>query len=195
MLSATLQEGLRSYEIGAKVRSLRTRKQMGLVQLSQHTGLSPALLSKIERNQLFPPLPTLYRIALVFGVGLEFFFAGAREKPIVALVRKDQRVRLPDRAGAREPSFRFESLDYPAMERKFNSYLAEFQPRAVAKLQPHDHSGAEFVFVLRGQLTVRLDLVDYTLDAGDSLYFDPSVSHSYRRTGGRTCEAIVVTAS
>jgi quercetin dioxygenase-like cupin family protein len=66
---------------------------------------------------------------------------------------------------------------------------------AVAKLQPHDHSGAEFVFVLRGQLTVRLDLVDHALDVGDSLYFDPSVPHSYRRTGGRTCEAIVVTAS
>lgn len=195
MLSATVQEGLGRYEIGAKVRSLRAKKQMGLVQLAQHTGLSPALLSKIERNQMFPPLPTLYRIALVFGVGLEFFFAGAREKPLVALVRKDQRVRLPDRAGAREPSFRFESLDYPATERKFNSYLAEFLPAAVAKLQTHDHSGAELVFVLRGQLTVRLDLVDYSLDAGDSLYFDPSVPHSYRRTGGRTCEAIVVTAS
>lgn len=195
MLSATLQEGLRSYEIGTKVRSLRVKKRMGLVQLAQHTGLSPALLSKIERNQLFPPLPTLYRIALVFGVGLEFFFAGAREKPLVALVRHHQRVRLPDRAGAREPSFRFESLDYPATERKFNSYLAEFQPTAVSKLQPHDHAGAELVFVLRGQLTVRLDLVDYTLDARDALYFDPTVPHSYRRTGGRMCEAIVVTAS
>lgn len=195
MLSATLQEGLRSYEIGAKVRALRAKKQMGLAQLAQHTGLSPALLSKIERNQMFPPLPTLYRIALVFGVGLEFFFVGAREKRLVALVRKDQRVRLPDRAGAREPSFRFESLDYPATERKFNSYLAEFRPVAASKLQPHDHAGAELVFVLRGQLTMRLDLVDYALDAGDSLYFDPSVPHSYRRTGGRTCEAIVVTAS
>lgn len=195
MLSETLQEGLRSYEIGSKVRSLRMKKQMGLVQLAQHTGLSPALLSKIERNQLFPPLPTLYRIALVFGVGLEFFFVGPREKPLAALVRKDQRVRLPDRAGAREPAFRFESLDYPATERKFSSYLAEFQPVAVAKLQPHAHSGAEFMFVLRGQLTVRLDLIDHALDAGDSLYFDPSVPHSYRRTGGQRCEAIVVTAS
>lgn len=195
MLSATLQEGLCSYEIGATVRSLRAKKRMSLVQLATHTGLSPALLSKIERNQMFPPLPTLYRIALVFGVGLEFFFAGARERKLVALVRQDQRLRLPDRAGARAPSFRFESLDYPATERKFNSYLAEFQPIAIAKLQPHDHAGAELVFVLRGQLTVRLDLVDYALDARDSLYFDPSVPHSYRRTGGRLCEAIVVTAS
>ena len=43
---------------------------MGLAQLGKHTGLSPGLLSKIERGQLFPTLPTLLRIALVFGEGL-----------------------------------------------------------------------------------------------------------------------------
>ena len=89
MLSTTLQDGLSDYRIGAKIRALRLKKKMGLVELGQHTGLSPALLSKIERGRLFPTLPTLLRIALVFGVGLEFFFAGAREKPLVAVVRKD----------------------------------------------------------------------------------------------------------
>ncbi len=88
MLSATLEKGLSEYAIGAKIRSLRLKKKMGLVELGKHTGLSPALLSKIERNRLFPTLPTLLRIALVFSVDLAFFFAGAREKPVVAVVRK-----------------------------------------------------------------------------------------------------------
>jgi transcriptional regulator with XRE-family HTH domain len=128
MLSATLQEGLSDYGIGEKIRGLRLNKKLGLVELGKHCGLSPALLSKIERGRLFPTLPTLLRIALVFGVGLEFFFAGAREKPLAAVVRKPQRVRLPDRPGAREVAFRFESLDFPATERRFNSYYAEFFP-------------------------------------------------------------------
>ena len=71
MLSKTLQDGLSDYQIGAKIRTLRLKKKMGLVELGLHTGLSPALLSKIERGRLFPTLPTLLRIALVFGVGLE----------------------------------------------------------------------------------------------------------------------------
>src|SRR5215218_7992830 len=100
MLTATLTAGLNEYGIGAKIRSLRLKKKMGLVELGQHTGLSPAMLSKIERGRLFPTLPTLLRIALVFSVGLEFFFAGAREKPLIAVVRKDQRVRLPERPDA-----------------------------------------------------------------------------------------------
>jgi transcriptional regulator with XRE-family HTH domain len=79
MLSATLQAGLSDYGIGDKIRGLRLDKKLGLVELGRHSGLSPALLSKIERGRLFPTLPTLLRIALVFGVGLEYFFAGARE--------------------------------------------------------------------------------------------------------------------
>ncbi|HEY0283799.1 MAG TPA: helix-turn-helix transcriptional regulator, partial [Vicinamibacterales bacterium] len=93
MLSATLQRGLSEYAIGAKIRSLRLKKKIGLVDLGRHTGLSPALLSKIERGRLFPTLPTLLRIALVFSVDLEFFFAGARDKPVMAVVRREQRVR------------------------------------------------------------------------------------------------------
>ena len=102
MLSATLEKGLSEYAIGAKIRSLRLKKKMGLVELGKHTGLSPALLSKIERDRLFPTLPTLLRIALVFSVDLEFFFAGAREKPVVAVVRKAHRVRLARAAGERQ---------------------------------------------------------------------------------------------
>ena len=52
MLSTTLEEGLRNYEIGEKVRALRLRKKMALVELGKHTGLSAALLSKIERSNI-----------------------------------------------------------------------------------------------------------------------------------------------
>ncbi|HEX8028514.1 MAG TPA: XRE family transcriptional regulator [Vicinamibacterales bacterium] len=195
MLSKTLQDGLNDYEIGAKMRSLRLKKKIGLVDLGKHTGLSPALLSKIERGRLFPTLPTLLRIALVFGVGLEYFFAGAREKPLVAVTRKSQRVELPERPGARETAYQFASLDYAATERRFNSYFAEFHPVAVDKLRPHDHSGVEFIYVIHGTLSVHINAEEHVLEAGDAMYFDATVPHAYRRTGGRSCSAVVVTAA
>jgi transcriptional regulator with XRE-family HTH domain len=68
-VNQTISEGLGRYSIGEKLRTLRLRKSMGLVELGKHTGLSAALLSKLERGKLFPTLPTLLRIALVFGVG------------------------------------------------------------------------------------------------------------------------------
>lgn len=194
MLTKTLQDGLNAYEIGAKIRALRLKKKLGLVELGKHTGLSPALLSKIERGHLFPTLPTLLRIALVFGVGLEFFFAGAREKPLVAVMRKNERVELPERPGSRDAAYRFASLDYAASERRFNSYLAEFFPVAADKLRYHDHAGVEFIYVIQGTLSVHLAGEEHALEAGDSIYFDSTTPHAYRRSAGRACHAVVVTA-
>ncbi len=193
MLSATLKSSLDDYEIGAKIRTLRLKKKMGLVDLGKHSGLSAALLSKIERGQLFPTLPTLLRIALVFGVGLEFFFAGAREKPLVAVVRQRERVRLPERSEARDSAFHFESLDFPAVERRFNTYYAEFLPVAPEKRRPHDHGGAEFIYVLKGALSVQIGTDEHALGKGDSMYFDSSIPHSYSRSGESACIGIVVT--
>ena len=193
MLSPTLKAGLNGYGLGGKIRTLRLKKKMGLVELGRHTGLSPALLSKIERGRLFPTLPTLLRIALVFSVGLEFFFAGSREKPLIAVVRKTERVQLPERPGSRQVAYRFESLDYPATERRFNSYYAEFFPSGAGELRPHAHPGVEFIYALTGTLSVHIDSREYALEPGDSMYFDSSLPHAYRHSRGRKCSAIVVT--
>jgi mannose-6-phosphate isomerase-like protein (cupin superfamily) len=175
------------------VRAIRLKKKMGLVELGRHTGLSPAMLSKIERGQLYPTLPTLLRIALVFSVGLDYFFVGSREKPVVGVVRRKERLRFREKPEARDVAYEFESLDYPAPERRMNAYYAEFLPIAVEKLRPHQHAGAEFIYVLSGTLVMHISGEEHALDAGDSIYFDSGAPHAYRRTGSRTCTAIVVT--
>ena len=189
------EAGLSDYAIGGKIRALRLKKKMGLVELGQHSGLSPALLSKLETGRLFPTLPTLLRIALVFSVGLDYFFAGAREKPLVAVVRKAERVQLPERQDGKDMSYRFESLDYPATERRFNSYYAEFLPVARDNVRLHTHAGVEFIYTLKGRLNVHIDGQEHALESGDSMYFDSGLPHGYRRGGTSTCCAIVVTTA
>ena len=191
MLSETLTTALEGYAIGPKVHRLRLRKKLGLVQLGEHTGLSPALLSKIERGHLFPTLPTLLRIALVFGVGLDHFFREDRDRPIHAVVRKADRIRLPDKAGRASPAYRFESLDYPVSDRKLNGYYVEIETEDKPS-EPHEHPGAEVIYVLRGELVVNLDGEDFVLGEGDSMYFDCAHPHSYRRHGSSPCAAVVV---
>ncbi|HSP63803.1 MAG TPA: helix-turn-helix transcriptional regulator, partial [Pyrinomonadaceae bacterium] len=69
----TVAGWLKPYSIGEKLKTLRLKKKLGLVELGRHTGLSAALLSKLERSKLYPTLPTLARIATVFDVGLDHF--------------------------------------------------------------------------------------------------------------------------
>ena len=194
MLSETLATGLEHYNIGPKIRALRLNKKLGLVQLGEHTGLSPGMLSKIERGQLFPTLPTLLRIALVFGVGLEHFFVESKERPAVAVVRKRDRLRLPDRPGDAPPSYFFESLDFPVVDRKMEAFFAEF-PLKSKPSDPHRHEGAELIYVIRGQMVVNFAGDDIELNEGDAMYFDPTALHSYRREGRSPCSAIVVVAA
>jgi quercetin dioxygenase-like cupin family protein/DNA-binding XRE family transcriptional regulator len=193
VLSPTLTEGLERYEIGPKLRGLRLKKKMGLVQLGKHTGLSAALLSKVERGKLFPTLPTLLRISLVFGVGLEYFFTDAREKPVVAVVRKADRVRFPEHPDGAPSSFSFECLDYPAPERKMSGYYVEFEPVQEGQIPQHAHPGAEVIYVLRGRVAINHEGEDHELAEGDSMYFDATRPHGYRRLGDLPCAAIVVT--
>ncbi|MFZ1135649.1 MAG: cupin domain-containing protein [Candidatus Korobacteraceae bacterium] len=194
MVNKTIDDNLRPYQIGPKLRALRLKKSMGLVELGKHTGLSPALLSKLERDKLYPTLPTLLRISMVFSVGLDYFFTDERKRHIVSVVRKDERIKLPERPGIPEVAYHFESLDYKCNERRTNSYLAEFEAVDLEKAKPHQHPGSEFLHVTKGKLGLKIGLDDYELDAGDSIYFDPSVPHTYRRLGKSPCQAMIVTA-
>jgi transcriptional regulator with XRE-family HTH domain len=189
----TISEGLGRYSIGEKLRTLRLRKSMGLVELGKHTGLSAALLSKLERGKLFPTLPTLLRIAMVFGVGLDFFFADERKRRTVGIVRKQERVRFPERPGVQDVPYYFECLDYQATERKLSAFLADFQELAAEKAKPHAHAGVEFLFVIKGSLTIKIGSEEFQLEPEDAIYFDSAVQHSYRRRGSKPCSAMIVT--
>lgn len=190
MASDTITTGLKSYAIGSKIRRLRLRKSMGLVELGKHTSLSPALLSKLERDVMHPTLPTLLRIAMVFSVGLEYFF-NPEPKPVLEIVRKKDRLRFPDSPDARAVAYYFESLDFPVPNRELNAYLAEFEPIDAERNRVHEHSGVELLYVLSGKLGLRVGEDKHELSEGDSIYFDSSVAHSYSRIGARRTTALV----
>ncbi|MBZ5626978.1 MAG: XRE family transcriptional regulator [Acidobacteriia bacterium] len=192
-ITEAISEGLGRYSIGEKLRTLRLRKSMGLVELGKHTGLSAALLSKLERGKLFPTLPTLLRIAMVFGVGLDYFFTDERKRRVVGVVRRGERVRFPEKPGTQDVQYYFECLDYRATERKLSAFLADFQDAPAEKLKPHQHAGVEFLYVLKGSLTLKIGSDEYVLEAEDAIYFDSAVLHSYRRRGAKPCTGVIVT--
>jgi quercetin dioxygenase-like cupin family protein/DNA-binding XRE family transcriptional regulator len=189
----TITEGLKPYAIGEKLRTFRLKKSMGLLELGQHTGLSSAMLSKLERGKLFPTLPTLLRIAMVFGVSLDVFFTDERKRHIIAISRKDERLRFPDNPHGEMISYRFESLDFKATEKKLNSFYAEFEPLPREKTRLHQHPGVELLYLISGKLELTIGSETHTLNAGDSIYFDANVRHNYRRISKHNCAAVIVT--
>lgn len=189
----TVQRVLSSYDLGAKLRHLRMRKKLGLVELGKHTGLSASMLSQLENGKLVPTLPTLARIAMVFDVGMDYFFGDRKKKLLFNTVRNGERIRFPDRADSPAPAWFFECLAFSSQSKSMQAYLATIQPRERQRAEEHVHDGAEFVYVLEGELSIIYGDEEQILKAGDSAYFDGSEPHGYRATGDANARAIVVT--
>ncbi|MGA2806875.1 MAG: XRE family transcriptional regulator [Terracidiphilus sp.] len=188
----TTERVISEKRIGERIKRLRLKKSMGLVELGKHTGLSASFLSQLETGRVVPTLRNLARIAMVFSKDLSYFFE-TEPQAVFRVHRRKDRVRLPQ-TGVENPTYFFESLGYLVPDRYMDPYFAEFQP-LTREMEPraHMHPGFEFLYVLEGDLEVHHGDQVCTLGAGDALYFDASTPHSYQCAGKKPAGAIIVT--
>jgi transcriptional regulator with XRE-family HTH domain len=178
--------------IGERIKYLRLRKSMGLVELGRHTGLSASFLSQLETGRVVPTLRNLARIAMVFSKDLNFFFE-PEPQTLFRVHRAKDRVRLPQ-TGVTNPAYYFESLGYLVPDRQLDPYFAEFLPnKKDRESKAHQHTGAEFLYLLSGQLDVQHGEVTHHVEVGDAVYFDATTIHSYSCTGDVPATALIVT--
>lgn len=191
-LAESAENAIQQKSIGERIKYLRQRKGMGLVELGRHTGLSASFLSQLETGRVVPTLRNLARIALVFSRDLNFFFEPERED-LFRIIRSNERARLPQ-TGAAVPGYFFESLGTVPNETQVAPYIAEFLPSSDTRPQSaHQHTGAEFLYVLTGQLRVTHGDRVETFGVGDALYFHSGTTHSYQRVGDEPCRALILT--
>lgn len=185
---------IESKHIGERIRQLRQRKGMGLVELGRHTGLSASFLSQLETGRVVPTLRNLARIAMVFSRNLIYFFEPERPE-MFRIVRAADRQRLPQ-TGVEEPAYFFESLGQVPADQPVTPYVAEFLPANERRPhRPHQHGGMEFLVILSGQLQLTHDGMVDVLEEGDAVYFDAEAVHSYERVGEEPCTALILSMS
>jgi transcriptional regulator with XRE-family HTH domain len=178
--------------IGERIKYLRLKKSMGLVDLGRHTGLSASFLSQLETGRVVPTLRNLARIAMVFSKDLSYFF-DPEPQALFRVHRRTERVRLPQ-SGVDDPTYFFESLGYQVPDRQLDPYFAEFLPVREGHIpRAHQHAGCEFLYLLTGALDVRHGETTHHIEAGDAIYFDANTPHNYTCTGKVPATALIVT--
>jgi DNA-binding transcriptional MerR regulator/mannose-6-phosphate isomerase-like protein (cupin superfamily) len=159
--------------IGSHLRQLRAKQKLSLAQVARAVGISVGFLSALERSQMSGSVGTLRKLARFYKTNiLDFFDAtGASTRQ----VRPAQRKVLE--AG---PGVRMELLAWgnTVME----PHLFRVAPDAGSG-DSYTHEGEEFLYVLRGQLTITLEKDEYLLKAGDSFYFESATPHHWRNPG------------
>ncbi len=190
--SDTAEAFIAEKRIGERIKYLRLKKSMGLVELGRHTGLSASFLSQLETGRVVPTLRNLARISMVFSKDLSYFFDPEPQK-LFRVHRQKDRVRLPQ-SGVDDPSYFFESLGYLVPDRQLDPYFAEFLPSKPGREpKAHQHIGYEFLFVLSGELDVRHGETVHHVERGDAIYFDASTTHTYMCQGEGPATAVIVT--
>jgi transcriptional regulator with XRE-family HTH domain len=190
--SETAEQFIAEKHIGERIKRLRLKKSMGLVELGRHTGLSASFLSQLETGRVVPTLRNLARVAMVFSKDLSYFFE-PEPQSLFRVHRRKERVRLPQ-TGVEDPTYFFESLGYMVPDRLMDPYFAEFVPLKKSQdIRPHVHAGYEFLYVLQGELEIRHGDQVSQMECGDAVYFDASTPHAYLCAGKTPAVALIVT--
>ena len=164
--------------IGTHLRQLRAKRKLSLAQVAQAVNLSVGFLSALERSQMSGSVGTLRRLTRFYKTNiLDFFDAnGASARQVSPTQRKVLQ------AG---PGVRMELLAWG--NRIMEPHLFRVAPEAGSG-DSYTHEGEEFLFVLRGELTITLEKEEYRLKAGDSFYFESATPHRWKNPGrAETC--------
>ena len=179
---------LEPYNIGMKLRTLRTQKHLTLSRLAAETGLSTALLSKLETDRMIPTLPTLANICRVYGVGLSHFFTDA-VKHTLAITRKAHLIGN----GRGQESAKQILLHSLGTNSRLVARVIEYSPGATGLMSEGGHSLCSVVYVLEGELLMNSGGLHEALEKGDCVYVDSDMAIAWSAGGTDRCRVLVVT--
>jgi transcriptional regulator with XRE-family HTH domain len=187
-----VENTIEAKQIGDRIRRLRMKRSMGLVELGKKTGLSASFLSQLETGRVVPTVRNLARIAITFGKDLSYFFRD--EQPITfRILRQSERVRLQKNAGT-VPSFLSENLSGLIADSSMVPCIAEFRgTEEEVTFRPRIFEGVEFTMVVEGTLTLVSEMETRTLECGDVAWLDAMRKRQYTCDAGERARAIIIT--
>ena len=167
--------------IGREVRAFRRQQEMTVAELSQSTGLSVGMLSKIENGNTSPSLTTLQLLANALSVPLTSFFRGFEENREAVHTKAGAGVSI-ERAGTRA-NHQYTLLGHIGS----NASGVIVEPYLITLTEKSDvfpafqHGGIETIYMLEGAVDYRHGDHIYPLRPGDTLFFDAAAPHGPAR--------------
>jgi len=182
------------FDIGAKIKALRTSKKKTLQEVADQTGFSPALISQIENNNVSPPIATLSRIAKVLGVTVGYFFKDEGPEEEYEVIRKGERpvvTRVISRTGGQH-GYTYNALTYKKRDKAMEPFILSVDSQVVDDKVLYSHEGEEFLLMLEGQAELVLGEERVILNEGDSVYFQSTLRHRLLSYGGKGAKVLAV---
>ena len=194
--------------IGRRLAAHRALRGIRVAELARGVGVTPSLISEIERGQSRPSVSTLFALAQALDVPVDAFFRESAPPPPGGVnqdqgppeepadrdhgVRERYVVRKEDRATIDiEGGVRWERLTRTTMDH-LDFFQLVYAPGAESHPRQYTHPGTELVLVTGGCLEITVGFERYRLEPGDSIGFPSSMPHRYYNPGEVTANAVTV---
>jgi transcriptional regulator with XRE-family HTH domain len=174
-------------DLGARVRAEREAAGVSVRGLARRLGVSPSLLSQIERGLAQPSVATLWAIVTELGLSLDALFATGEEPERAPLVqRADGRTAIELDGG-----IRWERLT-PAPDADADFAFVTYAPGGDSRADdpPATHRGKEYGFVVSGRLAIEVGDETVELGPGDAVVLRSGTPHRFRAVGDEVVRAV-----
>ncbi|MGA0867903.1 MAG: helix-turn-helix domain-containing protein [Planctomycetota bacterium] len=175
-------------DLGANVRRRRLARGLTLDQLAEASGVSPTMLSEVERSVKNPTVKLAYQVARALGCSLTDLLEDDGTPP-PRVVRAAERRSLVDP----ETGVARHALSPDLLRRGLEFVAYELPPRQSAgEMEPNRTGIVEHVTVQAGTLTLVLGSESFTLGPGDGITYGPQVAVEYRNDGSEPCAFLLL---
>jgi len=174
--------------LAGNLRMARETRGWTLAELAARSGVSRAMLSKIERCESSPTAALLGRLSAAFGLTMSQLFAQIEDQPRGQVARRDQQPVWRDP----ETGFLRRSLS-PHGPGPLELVWGEMPPGAEITYPAASRSFItdQQLVVVDGELTVLLGVTTHSLAAGDCLRFGPPQEVTFRNPGAARCRYVI----
>ena len=176
-------------EVGLRLKQLRTVAGLTLEGLAAKSGVSRAMLSKVERGEKSPTLTVFVRIAAGLNVSLSTLMGAEPDFAEAVIIRAAERLTFKDP----ETGFERHVLSPKHVDNGVELLLHRIPPgKSSGMLPPYNVPTEKLLTVHEGQLTVHTGKSRYDLRSGDSLFFEVREPYRFVNTGKTRCAYYLV---
>ena len=160
--------------VGSKIKGLRETKNLSIEEVAESTGLSVEQINSIENDQNLPSLGPLIKIARALGVRLGTFMDDN------------------DALGPVVTRAAYHPLAQQKAGRHMEPFIIDINPETTPEYKLSAHEGEEFIYVMEGEVEVEYGKDKYTLQQGDSIYYDSIVKHHLHGAPGKSAKILAL---
>ena len=166
--------------VGKHIKRLRSKQKLTLQVLSERSGVSKAMLSQIEAENVNPTVATIWKISRGLNVELNDLLAVSEEPQKLFTLNPMGKDQPPLGRGNEQVTIRI--LTPLSMVQELEMYLITLQPHAILKSEPHIAGTQEHLTVLKGGVEVLMEENHAKLKKGDFLIYHCDVPHTIQNT-------------